>query len=243
MLTPEILLFAPAIVLGAYVIFAITGFGSTLIAVPLLAHFLPLKFVIPIVLLLDGVACVRQGLRLRGDVAKQELMPLLPFLLAGMGAGAVLLITVSGEVLLPLLGVLVAAFGAYYLMRHESVFSLGRGWMMPVGLIGGAISALFGISGPIYVMYLVGRGATLEQLRATIPVLFLVTVATRVVLFGFGGLFTIEVLATTVLLAPVTFLGLYLGNRLHRSIPRDKIVRLVGGLLLVNGITLLARSL
>ncbi len=243
MLSLEILLFAPVIVLGAYAIFAITGFGSTLVAVPLLAHFLPLQFVIPVVLLLDGVACVRQGLRLRGDVYRQELVPMLPFLLVGMVAGAMLLMRVSGEVLLPLLGLFVAGFGAYYVLRHEAAFTLGRWWIAPVGLFGGTISSLFGIAGPIYVMYLVGRAATPEQIRATMPVLFIFTVLTRVVLFGFGGLITAEVLLTAALLAPVMFLGLYLGNRLHLSIPRAKTARLIGVLLLVNGITLVLRSL
>jgi uncharacterized protein len=243
MLSPEILLFAPVIVLGAYVIFAITGFGSTLIAVPLLAHLFPLQFVIPVVLLLDGVACVRQGLRLRGDIYQQELVPMLPFLLVGMAAGAMLLIRVSGELLLPLLGVFVAGFGAYYVLSHEPAFTLRRWWVAPVGLLGGTISSLFGISGPIYVMYLVGRGASLDQVRATMPVLFIFTVLTRVVLFGFGGLITAEVLLTTALLAPVMFLGLYLGNRLHLSIPRRKLAQLIGALLLGNGIMLVLRSL
>ncbi|MDH5537722.1 MAG: sulfite exporter TauE/SafE family protein [Betaproteobacteria bacterium] len=243
MLSPEILFFAPVIVLGAYVTFAITGFGSTLIAVPLLAHLFPLQFVIPVVLLLDGVACMRQGLRLREDIFQQELVPMLPFLLVGMAAGAILLIRVSGEVLLPLLGVFVTGFGAYYLLSHDPAFTLRRWWVAPVGLFGGTISSLFGISGPIYVMYLVGRGATPDQIRATMPVLFIFTVLTRVVLFGFGGLITIEVLLTAALLAPVMFLGLHLGNRLHVSIPRATIARLIGALLLASGVSLLLRSL
>lgn len=239
----EVLLVAPPIVLGAYVIFALTGFGSTLIAVPLLAHFFPLTFVIPVVLLLDGVACIRQGLRLRGDIYKEELVPMVPFLLVGMIAGAALLANVSGDVLLPLLGIFVAGFGAYYVVRYESAFSLARGWMVPVGLFGGTISSLFGISGPIYVAYLVGRGATPEHIRATMPVLFIFTVATRVVLFGFVGLFTAEVLWTAALLAPVMFLALFIGNRLHVRISRGKIARLIGVLLLMNGIALVLRSL
>lgn len=239
----ETFLIAPLIVLGAYVIFAITGFGSTLIAVPLLAHFLPLQFVIPLVLLLDGVACVRQGLRLRGDLARRELAPMLPYLLVGMAAGAMLLIRVSGALLLPLLGVFVAGFGALYLLRHDRAFALGRWWAAPVGLFGGTISSLFGISGPIYVMYLVGRGTTPDQIRATMPVLFIFTVVTRMVLFGLGGLITLEVLMTAMLLAPVMFLGLYFGNRLHLSISREKTARLIGGLLLANGIVLLLRSI
>ena len=41
-----VLVFSPLIIVTAYIIFGISGFGSTLIAVPLLAHLFPLKFVI-----------------------------------------------------------------------------------------------------------------------------------------------------------------------------------------------------
>ena len=44
---PETLVLAALVVAGAFVIFGITGFGSTIIAAPLLAHAMPLKFVIP----------------------------------------------------------------------------------------------------------------------------------------------------------------------------------------------------
>ncbi len=71
----------------AYVVFGICGFGSTLIAVPLMAHFFPLKVVIPVIVLVDCVASVRQGLRLRAGVNKRDLLAMLPFILVGMVVG------------------------------------------------------------------------------------------------------------------------------------------------------------
>jgi uncharacterized membrane protein YfcA len=52
-LPPETLVIAALVVAGAFVVFGLTGFGSTILAVPLLAHLLPLKFVIPMFVLLD----------------------------------------------------------------------------------------------------------------------------------------------------------------------------------------------
>ena len=78
----EVLIFAPLIVLAANIVFSITGFGLTLIAIPLLAHLYPIKFVVPMIVLLDVVASMRQATKLRGGVYKQELIPLLPFMLA-----------------------------------------------------------------------------------------------------------------------------------------------------------------
>ena len=39
---------AAAVVAGAYVIFGISAFGAALFIVPVLSHFLPLDFVLPI---------------------------------------------------------------------------------------------------------------------------------------------------------------------------------------------------
>jgi uncharacterized protein len=137
------LVFSPLIVLAAYVIFGIAGFGSTLITVPLLAHLFPLKFVIPVVVVLDATASITQGFRLRAVVYKRELLPLLPFMLAGMTAGVFLLIRMPGDLLMLLLGLFVLGYGASYLIRRDSVLRMARWAVAPVGIFAGATSSLF----------------------------------------------------------------------------------------------------
>ena len=239
----EVIIFAPLIVLLANIVFGISGFGLTLIAIPLLAHLFPIKFVIPMVVLLDVVASLRQATKLRSGVYKQELVPLLPFMLAGMGAGAFLLIRLPAEILLMGLGILVLVYGVYYVLRHDSVFRLARWTAVPIGLFAGTISALFGVGAPLYVMYLTGRGATPDHIRATMPVIFSFTTVGRIVLFAATGLFSESVLLTAAALLPVTLLGLYLGNRLHLNLSRNHVVRIIGALLVLSGFSLVLRAL
>ncbi len=238
-----ILALAPCAVLAAYVIFAISGFGSTLIAVPLLAHLFPLKFVVPVVVLLDATASYAQGFRLRGELNKRDVLPLLPFLIAGMLAGVSILVSVPGKLLLPALGIFVAVFGAYYALKRESAFRFGRWMAAPFGLLGGTSSSVFGVGGPFYVMYLVGRGSTPAQIRSTMPVIFMFTTVSRIVLFAVAGLMTKDVLVTAGLLLPAMVIGLWCGNRLHLNISRDHAVRVIGGLLTLSGLSLVLRSL
>ena len=97
----EILVFAPLIIVVAYTIFGMSGFGSTLIAVPLLANLFPdLKFVIPMVVIMDCITAMSMGLRLRAHVNRRDFMPLLPFLLVGLGAGVFLLVRLPSTMLL-----------------------------------------------------------------------------------------------------------------------------------------------
>ena len=240
---PAVLLVAPLVILAAYAIFGITGFGSTLVAVPLLAHVVPLTFAIPVVVLLDGVASVSQGLRLRAEIERREVAWLLPFLVLGMIAGTVLLVRVPGNVLIPCLGAFVLLYGVFYSLRKGSVFRLPRWSVAPIGTFGGTTAALFGSGGPVYVVYFAGRGATPEQIRATMPLVFVFTTLARIVMFALAGLFMRDVFLATALLVPAMALGLWLGNRLHGRLTRDQAVRFVGALLTLSGVSLLARAL
>jgi uncharacterized membrane protein YfcA len=237
------LIFAPLIVLLANIVFSISGFGLTLVAIPLLAHLFPIKFVIPMVVLLDVVASVRQATKLRSGVYKEELVSLLPFMLAGMGVGAFLLVRLAADVLLLGLGIFVLTYGIYYALRHDSVVRFARWTVAPIGLFAGTTSALFGVGAPLYIMYLTGRGATPDHIRATMPVIFSFTTVGRIILFIVAGLFTGEILFTAALLAPMMFLGLYVGNRLHVNLSRETIVRIIGGLLVASGASLVLRAL
>src|SRR3989304_2716762 len=67
------------IVLSAYFLRGITGFGSGLIAVPLLALSYPLQFVVPLVLALDFTASFILGGANKKQASWSETRMLLPF--------------------------------------------------------------------------------------------------------------------------------------------------------------------
>jgi uncharacterized membrane protein YfcA len=238
----EVLIFAPLVVVTAYIIFAISGFGSTLIAVPLLAHLFPLKFVIPMIVLLDCIGAISMGLRLRANVRKSELAPLLPFLVVGLIGGALLLVRLPGEVLLGALGACVLVYGGLYVTGKQPVFRVSRWAAPPVGVFAGITSAAFGIGGPIYVMYLTARGATPDQVRATVPVIFIFTTIGRIMIFTAAGLFTKEILYTAAALLPIMGLGMWIGHQLHLNMSREQLVRLIGTLLVMSGGSLLVKA-
>ncbi len=239
----EVLVFAPLIVITAYIIFGISGFGSTIIAVPLLAHLYPLQFVIPVIVLLDCIGAISMGARLRADVNKAELTPLFPFLVVGMLVGAFLLLKVRAELLLGGLGVCVLIYGTLFALGKQPTFRLKRWTAAPVGLFAGTTSAAFGVGGPIYVMYLTARGATPEQVRATVPVIFIFTTIARIAIFTVAGLFSREVLYSAAALLPIMILGMWIGHHLHLNMSREQLVRIMGALLVLSGVSLLVRAL
>lgn len=231
------------ILLLAYFIRGITGFGSGLIAVPLLAHFLPLQFVVPFVLVLDFTASMVLGGKSREQIAWNELKPLLPFGAAGVMLGVTLLIQMPREPLLVGLGIFVLIFGLRNLLDIHGEKPISRFWAVPAGLTGGTVGALFGTGGPPYIIYLSHRLKDKATLRATFSGLFIFDGGLRLVSFLATGLLLQNGMFTALLAAlPVMALGLYLGHRIHLGISSRQMLRLVGLLLLGSGLSLIWKA-
>lgn len=243
-LPPDTLLIAALVVAGAFVVFGITGFGSTILAVPLLAHLLPLKFVIPMFVLLDFGAALRTGFKFHSTIAVRELVWLVPFMLAGIVAGVFLLVSLPGELILLSLGVFVLGYGLYAASGREPRLRLSRWWALPVGAFGGVISALFGAAGPLYVIYLGARGLDTAQVRATMSVVFMITTGTRIILFALAGLFAQPgVLTSAAVFAVPMLAGLWIGHHMHVTLSRKRLMQVIGSLLILSGGSLVVRAL
>ena len=230
------------IILGAYFIRGITGFGSGLLSVPLLALIIPLQTVVPLILVLDLSASLLMTRKARADVEWQEIIPLLPTSLIGIVIGVSLLVSLPREPLLTGLALFVILFGLRYLLNIHGDRLVSKIWSIPTGLIGGLIGALFGTGGPPYVVYLAHRISEKSQLRATFSGLFMLDGSIRVITFIIMGLLGISLLPLIILSAPVMMLALYLGSRIHVGISNRQMLMLVGTLLLISGGSLLVKA-
>jgi uncharacterized membrane protein YfcA len=233
---------ALAIIFGAYFIRGITGFGSGLISVPLLALLLPLQTVVPLVLVLDITASLIMSRNARDHVQWKEVMPLLPTSLLGIVIGVTLLLSMPREPLLTALALFVILFGLRYLLNIHGERIVSKLWSIPAGLIGGLVGALFGTGGPPYVIYLTHRIKDKSQLRATFSGLFMVDGSIRIATFVVSGLLGIYLLPLLTMSAPVMMIGLYLGSRVHVGVSNRQMLILVGSLLLVSGGSLLFKA-
>ena len=238
------LILAALAVAIAYTAFGLTGFGSTVVALPLLAHFFALKFAVPLLMLLDLAAFLLFGMRVRKRIQYAEIGWLVPFILAGMAAGLILLIEVDERKLLVALGTFLLLYAGYGLARRGPAAALSRAWCVPIGLAGGMFSALFGTGGVLFALYNAGRIRDKEALRATNAAMIMLSSLVRVMLFGAAGLLTQDgLLATALVLLPALLGGVWLGNRLHATVPAAVVVKAVYALLVFAGLLLLARSL
>jgi uncharacterized membrane protein YfcA len=240
-LTPARLALCAVFVLGAYFIRGIAGFGSGLIAIPLLALVLPLPLVVPAVALTDYLASASQGIVDRKAILWQSLWPLLPFMLVGVLTALYLFERVDPGLLTQALGVFVIAYGLYTLADlHPGQIRHARR-SAPLGALGGLIGTLFGTGGPFYVAYLQLWGPAKTQFRATAAAIFLIEGSTRILGYLAAGLFGVQGLLLVIGALPLVALGLYAGHHAHTGLSEAAFRRLVGLLLLVSGLALVLR--
>jgi uncharacterized membrane protein YfcA len=239
-----VLIALPFVVLFAYTIYGATGFGSSVIAVPILAHWLPLAFVVPLITLIDLAATTQVNFRQWRNADLVEFRRLIPTGLIGIVIGVTLLVNLPPEPALLSLGVFIAAYGLYLLVGRGRRAHGSRHWAWPAGFFGGVFSALFGTGGPIYVSYLSARLEGKAALRATASLMVGFSVVLRTAAFAVSGiLLDSKLLLASAVLLPVMLIGLWLGNRLHDRLTRGGLLKVIAILLCGNGVLLAVRAI
>lgn len=239
--SPVQLILSIIIIFVSYTIKGLSGFGSGLVAIPLLALFLPITMIVPLLGLLSYSGTIMQSMHLRRQVVWRDMLPLIPFSLMGIAIAVWLLVNVNEIILIRVLGIFVLIYALYSLLPRPN-YKGGRKWAIIAGSFGGMVGALFGTGGPFYVVYLNMRQLDKSQFRATIAMIFLVDGGARILGYTMNGLYTAQVLWMLLMLLPVLFLGMYVGHTLHLKIEQKRFNQVISLLLMMSGSMLLYKS-
>jgi len=235
------IVFSIAVIFLAYIIKGLSGFGSGLIAIPLLAFIFPITFIVPVLGLLNYSGTVMQSLHLRKQVAWNDILPLIPFTLAGITIAIWLLVNVEEKVLVRILSGFVLCYSIYSLLPLPE-FKGGRKWAVLGGGFGGMVGALFGTGGPFYVVYLKLRQLNKAQFRASIAMIFFFDGGVRIIGYSINGFYSSQVLWMLLMLFPVLFMGMYVGHHLHVKFDQKRFNQVISVLLMISGLMLLYKS-
>src|SRR5438128_577705 len=123
------------------------GFGSGLIAVPLLSLVSPVTAVVPLVVSLDYLGSASQGIKNLGQIAWREQLALVPFMLVGVGLGLYLLQAVPTAALARGLGAFVLVYAVYRVIPLTALPGSPR-FAIVCGLLAGLVGALCGSGRP-----------------------------------------------------------------------------------------------
>lgn len=228
------------VILAAYVVRGITGFGSALVAVPLLALWLPLPLVVPIIVLLDNLGSLSHSVRHLHHIQWRDLLPLLPFTLTGVLSALYLLQTLDPGTLTTALGIFVIVYAVYSMLPLPELKG-SRLWAVPCGLLMGLVGTLFGTGGPFTVIYLQLRQLEKMAFRGTIAMIFLIDGATRIIGFTLSGFYHANTLWMALTALPIMAIGLYAGGHIHTNLSPLAFKRIIAVLLIGSGTSLLLK--
>jgi len=238
--------FYAAVLLSAFAVRSVAGFGAGLIAIPMLAFILPVSTAVSVATVLTTLSSAQQVSREWRQIAWRQFSVIFLYSMVGVGLGLYFIKLLNEDILRKCLGVFIILYsihafraaGAFRLLPRRWQGVLGAG----VGIVGGLFSALFGAgAGPIYVVYFDILRLEKAVFRATMSAVVLLGGAARVAgygSYGFYGPSTITLLAVGL---PLVIVGSWLGDRLVYRLSARSFSRLIAAVMLLSGITLLIR--
>ncbi len=239
-MTLALAVYSGLVLLLAYWVRGMAGFGSGLIAVPLLTLVWPVTVVVPLVVALDYLGSASQGAGNLCQVAWRDQLVLIPFMVVGVAVGVWALRAVSTSMLARVLGGFVIAYAVYQMLPGRELRA-SRSASIGCGFLGGLVGTVFGTGGPFYVIYLNLRGLERPAFRAIFAVNFLIDGGVRLAAFAAGGLYGRQTLGYLLPAMPVAGAGLYVGGRLQTGLSPRGFQIVIRVLLLVSGVALLPK--
>lgn len=239
---PAAFAWAWLVMVFAYAVFTLVGFGSALLASGPLAMLMPAARVIPMLAMLDCAGSVLRAWRARREVAWSAFVRLFPGMLAGQLLGVLLLARLPGGLMALALGGFVALQGVKGLLSRQASTRQPR-FAFVHGLFGGVLGGLFGSGGFVYAAYLERTLDSRAAFRATQAVLIGLSTAWRILLCWSLGLLDWGLLGMALVFVPAMALGIHAGHRIDVRISREQLFRLLNIVLVASGASLAIRSL
>jgi len=231
-----------AILFIATLIRSAFGFGEALVAVPLLAFYMPVDVAAPVAVLLSitiAAVIIAQDWR---DIHFRSALLLIAATVVGTPFGLLLLVLVPPAVVKGLLATIIILFSSYALLRRSPFVLRNDRFAWLFGLLAGVMGGAYGMNGPPLVIYGTLRRWLPHQLRATLQGYFLP--ASIIIMGGywFAGLWTPTVNRYYLWSLPGVAAGILLGRIINQRLSSHTFLIYVHCGLIVTGLALLWQS-
>jgi len=221
------------------------GFGEALVAVPLLAFFMPVKVATPLAVLLSitvaGIIVIQDWNRIHLRSAG--------WLVAATAVGLPLgiwLLSSSHQLAVKCgLGALILLFSVYSLLRRKPPHLQDDHllWLIGCGVLAGVIGGAYGINGPPLVIYGAMRRWSPQHFRATLQAYFLPASLMGMAGYAISGLWVHAVTRDYLVSLPVAIPAVFVGRFINHRLSSAAFLKYIYAGLGIAGALLLARAL
>ncbi len=217
----------------------VTGFGSALVAIPLLCLIVDIKFAVPLTVLSSLVITLYLAFKLRTHLDIKKLLPLCLSTLPGILFGVTLLKKVDSETVALLLGILIILYSCYNLFFQPRPRTLSHYWSYLAGFFSGAIGSAFSAGGPPVIIFTTLKGWNKDEIKATLTGFFLFNSSMSAVAHGITGLTSRDIFLMFLYSAPCVFAGTVAGSYCYGFFKGETYMKTVYVFLVLMGIMMI----
>jgi uncharacterized protein len=213
----------------------VSGFGSALIAMPLLLFFMDAQTAVPLCMLNGLIITAFLSFQLRRHVDWQKITPIIIGCLPGIYVGARFLKEADSNSIKLLLGILLTGYCLYNLFFTTTTKKIHTNWAYFAGFLTGVIGTAFGAGGPPTIIYTTLKNWKKDDIKATLSVFFFCTGIFMAAAHAITGITTQIVLRHFSVSASFVLFGVLTGSFCYGKIKQEIYLKIILNLLLVMG--------
>ncbi len=236
-----ILILVACAVAAAAMLQSVSGFGFSLIFVPMVAVLVDSKVAVVAASTLGPLLTLSVSVAGWRDIRWRLVLLLSGSAVLGMPVGLWVLVSVSARMLELVIGSVVIVLAASLMLGVRTRDH--RGVDAAAGFLSGVLATSTGTNGPPVVLAMQARGVPRLEMRATLAAVFLVQGILALVGFVIAGQFTDQVGRVAAVGLPGLLCGRLIGDRVFGKLDQRGYGRIVLGLLIVAGAAALVEAL
>lgn len=218
------------------------GFGSALIAMPLLALIIGTRTAAPLFALSYMCIAIVITYRYRHDLKFKNIWRMILASLLAIPIGVNFISQLDENVTLFACGLFVIAYALYALVGFQPPRLKNKNWQWLMGFIAGLMGGAYNTSGPAYVIYGDSQHWSPFEFKGNLQILFFLNSIFATFNHFVAGNITGEVVTLVGFAVPGIMVGIVLGFMMDRFIQPEPFRKVVQVLLLFVGIGLLLPS-
>ena len=217
------------------------GFGEALVAVPLLALWLPLRIAAPLAVLISitiALVVVAQDHR---KIHLRSVGWLTLATVFGIPLGLALLTSSHQSIVKGTLALIIMAFAAYSLIgdKPPELHDDSKPWLLGCGFVAGILGGAYGMNGPPLAIYGAMRRWSAQHFRATLQGYFLPASVLGMTGYWLKGLWVPMVTRYFLLALPAMLPAIVLGRMVNHRLSGESFLKYIyGGLFVIGGVLL-----
>jgi len=234
-----------AVIFFATIFRSAFGFGESLVAVPLMALWLPLNVAVPLSVQVSVTIAAIVVVQDWSKIHFRSAGGLTAFTVLGIPVGLWVLVKTDEHLVKAILGLVISLF-AVYLLSGRQLKELKKdsiAWLSGCGMLAGILGGAYGLNGPPLVIYGAKRRWSAPHFRATLQGYFLVASIAGVAGYWYTGLLASAVIHYYLLCLPVMVPAVFIGRVINHRLTGESFFRYVYIFLLGIGLFLVIRSL